>query len=113
MNTTARTLTVATATLTLSIAAALPALARQDPGVDAVPATRPAAYQREAPAALGRIGTQVVRCDTGEGNLSGAGAPAPWTLPTITSCSPITPITPVEPPMSPAKARQLAHELVR
>jgi len=63
-----------------------------------------------APSAVSRIGTQVVRCDSGEGNLGGAGTPAPATLPSITTC---TPASWTVPAVSAAVARQLEHDPLR
>lgn len=89
--------------LVLTCTAAGVASARPDSGID----TSPTSVSATVPA-VGRIGAQIVRCDTGEGNLSGAGALAPRTLPDITTCSPATPTPP-----SAAQARQLEHDPLR
>jgi hypothetical protein len=79
------------------------ASARPESGID----TRSTTVLTTAPT-VARIGAQIVRCDTGEGNLSGAGALAPLTLSDITTCSPASPAPP-----SAAEARQLEHDPLR
>jgi hypothetical protein len=65
------------------------ASARPNAGID-TGSSHPASAPRPVVSSLtiARIGTQIVRCDTGEGNLGGAGAAAPLTLPEVTSCTP-------------------------
>lgn len=65
----------ALAAILISSAAAVPAVARQDPGG---PPTSPSTLiQNPWDCALTRIGTQFVRCD----DLTGAGVPAPSWVP--------------------------------
>lgn len=89
--------------LVLSAATAGSASAHPDAGFD----TGSTRVSTTAPT-VARIGDQIVRCDTGEGNLSGAGALAPLTLTDITTCSPVTPTPP-----SAAQARRLEHDPLR
>lgn len=91
--------------LALASASAPPASARQDFGID----TGTTISGHPARLTLARIGGQIVRCDTGEGNLGGAGAEAPLTLPAVTTCNPSTPAG----PGSAAQARQLEHDPLR
>lgn len=91
--------------LALGCAGATPASARQDPGIDT--GTTISGYP--ARLTLARIGGQIVRCDTGEGNLGGAGTEAPLTLPAVTTCNPSNPGEPA----TAAQARQLEHDPLR
>jgi hypothetical protein len=89
--------------LMLACATQLPASAQPDPGIDtgsSVPAS--------AAPAVARIGGQIVRCDTGEGNLGGSEARAPLTLPEVTTCSHGTPL---HSPVGPAPERR--HDPLR
>jgi hypothetical protein len=92
------------AALALTCSSGTPALARQ--GVGSEPGS--AAWQ-PAPVTVARIDRQVIRCDTGEGNLGGAGARAPLTLPFVATCNPSAPVAQA----SAAQARQLEHDLLR
>ena len=103
------TMSLATLTVLTGLAlsgVATPATARPEVGPHPdQPQTFPA-----APPSVGRIGRQIVRCDTGEGNLGGAGVTAPATLPNITTCVPASWVVPA---VSAAAARQLEHDLLR
>jgi len=84
-----RTSAACLAAVALCCATTMSAAARPDAGIDTgsshpAPAPRPVVSRLT----VERIGTQIVRCDTGEGNLGGAGAPAPLTLPEVISCTP-------------------------
>ena len=79
------------------------ATARPESGIDTRSVTLPTTVP-----AVARIGAQIVRCDTGEGNLSGAGALAPLTLTDIITCRRNSPTLP-----SAAQARQLEHDPLR
>lgn len=81
-----------------------PASASQDSGFE----TGRTAVSHAAPVTVARIGTQIVRCDTGEGNLGGAGATAPLTLPVVSSCAPTNVDT-----VAPASVRRLEHDPLR
>jgi hypothetical protein len=89
--------------LVLTGATAAVASGRPDSGID----TRSSTVSTTVPI-IARIGAQIVRCDTGEGNLSGAGALAPLTLSDITTCSQAIPTS-----SSAAQARQLEHDPLR
>ncbi|QGN58551.1 hypothetical protein [Nostocoides sp. HKS02] len=94
--------------LALAAAPAISASARPDKGA----AERPIPA-RVVPVSVGRIGGQVVRCNDHEGELGGAGAKAPLTLPAITTCATPNAATPTATPVKPAWVRQLEHELLR
>ena len=79
------------------------ASARPESGIDSRSITLPTTVP-----AVARIGAQIVRCNTGEGNLSGAGALAPLTLTDIITCRLNSPSLP-----SAAQARQLEHDPLR
>jgi len=106
---TLRSLTPATAAgltaFALTCASATPTSARQDLGIG----TGWAAAWQAAPVTVARIDNQIIRCDTGEGNLGGAGARAPLTLPSVTTCSPSTAIA----SPSAEQARQLERDPLR
>jgi hypothetical protein len=92
--------------LVMACATQLPAFAHPDTGsID----TGSSAPWRAAPA-VARIGGLIVRCDTGEGNLGGAGVLPPLTLPEVTTCNPGRP-SPA--PASAYQARQLEHDPLR
>ena len=90
--------------LTLATIMQTSAWARPDSGID----TRYSATVTSAPA-VARVGDQIVRCETGEGNLSGAGVPAPLTLTDVTSCRPGATAS----NSSAGRARQLEHDPMR
>lgn len=105
---TATTLIAATIGL---LSAAAPASARPDDGPFPNPAKHPiAAWDTTwaAPAAVSRVGTQLVRCDTGEGNLAGAGKTAPTSLPQVTTCARTN-----HPAPAATAAHQLEHDPLR
>ena len=92
--------------LVLACATQLPASAHPDNGsID----TGSSALWHAAPA-VARVGGFIVRCDTGEGNLGGAGALPPLTLPEVTTCNPGRP---AEAPASAQQARRLEHDPLR
>lgn len=92
--------------LVLACAIQLPASALPDAGSIDTGSSAP----RHAAPAIARIGGLIVRCDTGEGNLGGAGALAPLTLAEVTTCSPARP-TPAS--ALAQQARQLEHDPLR
>lgn len=118
-STSRRTAVSATAVIAAAMtiaAAAAPASARPYDGPFPNPAKHPiAAWDTTwaAPAAVSRVGTQVVRCDTGEGNLGGAGRAAPTTLPQVTTCARATGPSSTPAPASAAMAHQLERDLLR
>lgn len=97
------------------LSAATPAAARPYDGPFPNPAKHPVAgwdTTWAAPAAVARVGTQLVRCDTGEGNLAGQGMPAPTTLPQVTTCA-LARAGSSAAAMSAASAHQLERDLLR